>query len=252
MKYTQIPTDTFKELQLNAGILIKGSTGFNPGSGAITASAIIGATSGGINVTCVPSYVDFGDNVDNCPKNMMELKKLDNWECKISGTFITVTPSVVKMMLGAADIDSINSTHVVPRVDLTTDDFDDIWFVGDYSDKNGATNGGFVAIHLKNALSTGGFSMQTSDKEKGTFSVEFTGHVSMSAQDVVPMEFYVKAGTADTPVTYEYVEADITGFVYGVTYYTRSGESGAYVYTEVPANTAYSGTTTYYIKQIAA
>jgi hypothetical protein len=197
MKFTQIPTNTFATLQLNAGILLKGATGFNPATGAITTANILGATSGGINVTCVPEYIDFGEDVDNCPKNMMELKKLDNWECKISGTFVTVSTSLVKMMLGAADIDGTDTTKVTPRIDLDQSDFDDVWFVGDYSDKNGANNGGFVAIHLLNALSTGGFSMQTADKEKGQFEVEFTGHVSIDAQDVVPMEFYVKAGTAE-------------------------------------------------------
>lgn len=197
MKFTQIPTDTFATLQLNAGILLKGATGFNPVTGAITTANILGATSGGINVTCVPEYIDFGEDVDNCPKNMKELKKLDNWECKISGKFVTVSISLVKMMLGAADIDGKDTTKVTPRIDLDQSDFDDVWFVGDYSDKNGANNGGFVAIHLLNALSTGGFSMQTADKEKGQFEVEFTGHVSIEAQEVVPMEFYVKAGTAE-------------------------------------------------------
>ena len=197
MKFTQIPTNTFATLQLNAGILLKGATGFNPATGAITTANILGATSGGINVTCVPEYIDFGEDVDNCPKNMMELKKLDNWECKISGTFVTVSTTLVRMMLGAADIDGTDTTKVTPRIDLDQSDFEDVWFVGDYSDKNGANNGGFVAIHLLNALSTGGFSMQTADKEKGQFEVEFTGHVSIEAQEVVPMEFYVKAGTAE-------------------------------------------------------
>ena len=197
MKFTQIPTNTFATLQLNAGILLKGATGFNPATGAITAANILGATSGGINVTCIPEYIDFGEDVDNCPKNMMELKKLDHWECKISGTFVTVSTTLVRMMLGAADIDGTDTTKVTPRIDLDQSDFEDVWFVGDYSDKNGANNGGFVAIHLLNALSTGGFSMQTADKEKGQFEVEFTGHVSIEAQEVVPMEFYVKAGTAE-------------------------------------------------------
>lgn len=197
MKFTQIPTNTFATLQLNAGILLKGATGFNPATGAITTANILGATSGGINVTCVPEYIDFGEDVDNCPKNMMELKKLDNWECKISGTFVTVSTNLVRMMLGAADIDGTDTTKVTPRIDLDQSDFEDVWFVGDYSDKNGANNGGFVAIHLLNALSTGGFSMQTADKEKGQFEVEFTGHVSIEAQEVVPMEFYIKAGTAE-------------------------------------------------------
>lgn len=256
MKFTQIPTDTFATLQINAGVLVKGSTGFVPSTGVITSANILGATSGGINVTCVPSFVDFGEDVDNCPKNMMELKKLDSWECKISGTFVTVSTTLAQIMLGAADIDSTDTTKVTPRTDLETSDFQDVWFVGDYSDKNGSTNGGYVAVHLLNALSTSGFSLQTGDKEKGQFSVEFTGHVSIDAQTVVPMEFYIKAGTDEVPVTYEYVAAELTdGFKYGVTYYTRSGSGtgqSPYVYTEVEAGAEYDDQTTYYIKQIAA
>lgn len=254
MKFTQIPTDTFEKLQLNAGILVKGATGFVPSTGVLTTANILGATTGGITVSCVPSFLDFGEDVDNCPKNMMELKKLDSWECKISGTFVTVSTTLAKMMLGAADIDATDTTKVTPRVDVVEDDFDDVWFVGDYSDKNGATNGGFVAVHMLNALSTGGFSMKSADKEKGQFTAEFTGHVSMDAQTVVPMEFYIQAGEDEVPVTYEYVAAELTsaGFEYGVTYYTRSGTVGSYVYTEVTAGTAYDSQTTYYIKQVAS
>lgn len=197
MKFTQIPTDTFEKLQLNAGILVKGATGFVPSTGVLTTANILGATTGGITVSCIPSFIDFGDDVDNCPKNMMELKKLDSWECKISGTFVTVSTTLAQMMLGAADIDGTDTTKVTPRVDLDGDDFQDVWFVGDYSDKNGATNGGFVAVHLMNALSTGGFSMKSADKEKGQFTAEFTGHVSMDAQTVVPMEFFIQAGSAE-------------------------------------------------------
>ena len=197
MKFTQIPTDTFQKLQLNAGILVKGATGFVPSTGTLTIANILGATTGGITVSCIPTFVDFGEDVDNCPKNMMELKKLDSWECKISCTFVTVSATLAKMMLGAADIDSTDTTKVTPRVDVLESDFSDVWFVGDYSDKNGDTNGGFVAVHLKNALSTGGFSMKSADKEKSQFTAEFTGHVSMNAQTVVPMTFYIQAGSAE-------------------------------------------------------
>lgn len=248
MKFTQIPTDTFATIQLNAGILVKGAAGFNPATGELTAANILGATSGGINVSCVPEFTDFGEDIDNCPKNTKELKRLNSWTCTISGTFVTVSTTMAKMMLGAADIDATDTTKVTPRVDLLESDFDDVWYVGDYSDRNGASNGGFVAVHMINTLSTGGFSLQTGDKEKGQFSVEFTGHVSINAQDVVPMEFFIKAGTDENP-TYQYTVATLTdGFVYGVTYYTRSGEEGSYVYTEVPANSTYNSGTTYYTR----
>ena len=196
MKFTQIPSDTFEKIQLNAGLLVEG---FTPSSGTIT--NIIGATSGGINFTATPTFKDFGENVDNCPKNTMELKKIESIEAKMSGTFVTVSAAVAKTLVGAADVGTTDTTKVTPRNELTADDFDDLWWVGDYSDKNGDTNGGFVAIHLMNALSTGGFQLQSTDKEKGTYAFEFTGHYSIEEPDTVPFEIYVKAGSAEPSPT---------------------------------------------------
>lgn len=192
MKFTQIPADTFKQIQLNAGVLVKT---FTPESGTI--GDIIGATSGNVTFAATPTFSDYGDDINNCPKNMLELKKLDSIEAKLSGSFVTVTAASIKGMIGAADVDSADATHVVPRKDLLEADFDDIWWVGDYSDLNGDSNGGFCAIHLMNALSTGGFQISAGDKSKGSFTFEYTAHFSMEAQSTVPYEIYIKAGTAE-------------------------------------------------------
>lgn len=195
MKFTQIPSDTFKKLQLNAGVL---ATTFEPSTGTLTATNVIGATTGGISFEATPEFEDFGEDIDNCPKNTMELKKLTSWEVVLSGTFVTMDTAVAKSMTGAADIDGSDPTKVVPRNDVdVAKDFSDIWFVGDYSDENTGESAGFIAIRVINALSTGGFKLQTTDKGKGNFEFEYTGHYSMSAQDTVPFEVYVKAGGAE-------------------------------------------------------
>ena len=194
MKFTRIPEDTFKMLQLNAGVLM---TTFEPATGKVDDKTQIGATSGGITFTATPTYSDFGEDIDNCPKNTKELKRLDEWEVTMSGTFIAATPAIAKLLVGAADIDKQDTTKVTPRNDLADAYFSDIWFVGDYSDQNGEANGGFIAIRLINALSTGGFQLQTSDKSKRKFSFTFTGHYSIAAQGTVPFEMYIKAGTAE-------------------------------------------------------
>ena len=184
-KFTKIPADTFKQLQINAGIIL---SEFTPATGAFDAESQIGATTGGIAFAATPTFSDFGDDVDNCPKNTKELKRLDDVEVKVSGTYVTVTTASAKALMAAADIDKTDTTKVVPRRDLADTDFSDIWIVGDYSDKNGATNGGYIAIHLINALSTGGFQLKTADKNKGQMAFEYTAHYSMSKQDVVPYE----------------------------------------------------------------
>ena len=192
MKYTKIPETTFKNLQLNAGVLL---SDFNPSTATVANEAIIGATTGGVNFTATPTFSDYGEDVDNCPKNMKELKKLDSWEISLSGTYVTVDANAVKALVGAADV---SGNKITPRNDLKLTDFTDIWWVGDYSDQNGETNGGFVAIHMMNALSTGGFAIKSSDNGKGNFAFTYTAHYSIDAQDTVPFEVYVKAGTAES------------------------------------------------------
>lgn len=181
MKYTKIPANTFQELQMNAGILLDS---FTPADA--TMGNIIGATSGGVNFTATPTYEDFGDDIDNCPKNTLELKQLTEWEVKMSGTFKTVNTALAKMLVAVADIDAQDTTKITPRSELELTDFDELWWVGDLG-----KNDGFLAIHMTNVLNTSGFSIQSTDKGKGDFAFEFTAHFSMDAQDTVPFELYV-------------------------------------------------------------
>lgn len=190
-KFTKIPETAFQEIQLNAGVIL---SEFDPSTGTMDMANLLGATTGGVNFTAVPTFSDYGEDIDNCPKNMKELKKLESWEIKMSGTYVTVNPNLVKSMIGVADV---AKEKITPRNDVLDTDFTDLWFVGDYSDKNGETNGGFVAVHMMNALSTAGFAIQTSDKAKGQFAFEYTAHYSMAAQTTVPFEVYVKAGTEE-------------------------------------------------------
>ena len=192
MKYTKIPETTFKNIQLNAGVLL---SAFNPESATVANESIIGATTGGVNFTATPTFSDYGEDIDNCPKNMMELKKLDAWEISMSGTYVTVDANAVKSLVGAADV---SGNKITPRNDVLLSDFTDIWWVGDYSDKNGESNGGFMAIHLMNALSTSGFHIKSGDKAKGQMSMEYTAHYSIDDPKKVPFEMYIKAGTAES------------------------------------------------------
>lgn len=185
-RFTKIPESTFNELQVNAGVLLKT---FSPASPALVDENIICATTGGINPTCKPTFSDWGEDVDNCPNGMKELKHLDGWETSLGFTALNTTAEVIRMSLGAADI-SVETGKITPRMELKNTDFSDVWWVGDRSD------GGLVAICLKNALSTEGFSLQTTKDGKGQIAVTLSGHVSIEAQDVVPMEFYVSTATS--------------------------------------------------------
>lgn len=191
MKYTQIPATTFQELQLNVGVLL---SAFEPSTGAVSRDAILGATSGGVTFTDVPTYEDFGADIDNCPKNTKELKKIVDRVISLAGTYLTVNTAQAKALVAAADIDSTDSSKIVPRDILEDEDFTDVWWVGDYSNENSGESAGFIAIHLKNALSTGGFSLKSTDKGKGQFAFTYTAHYTIEDTSLVPYEMFIKAG----------------------------------------------------------
>lgn len=185
-KYTQIPQDTFDALQLDAGILLynfdiaEASAGSSAG---FTDADFICATTGGITAECSAEYSDLAEDVDNAPVNMKEFLHLDGWTCTLGFTSLSNDIDGIKLALGAADVDE-NAHKVTPRRDVKQADFTDVWWVGDKA------NGGFVAIHLINALSSEGFSLKTEKAGKGQTDVTLTGYVSLAEQNKVPMEFY--------------------------------------------------------------
>lgn len=200
-RFTKIPQSTFDDLQTDAGVLLKH---FDPDHPAAPADEdIITATTGGINVVCTPTYSDFGEDVDNVPNNMKELKHLDGWDCHLDTTALGTSPELIKWALGAADIEG--ETKIVPRATLSQDDFEDnLWWVGDKAD------GGLLAVCILNALSTGGFSLQTTKNGKGQISLSIAGHVSIEDQDTVPMEFY-SMSAEDSEETYTYTKVASPG-----------------------------------------
>lgn len=130
----------------------------------------------------------------------------------MSGSFVAIDPSTAQRMIGSADISHYEDedpseklqnekiAKVVPR-DLLQSDFINIWWIGDYSSNNTEENGGYIAIHMYNALSTGGFHLQTGNFEKGEFEFEFTAHYSMECQTRVPFTVYFGSDDLDIKKT---------------------------------------------------
>lgn len=188
MKYTQIPATTFERLQLNAGILVDS---FDPETGTI--GNLLGATTGGIQFSTNPEFSDFGEDIDNCPNNMKELKRLMSYDATLSGTFLTVTPAEIKALLPAGSVSGIS---IIPSTDLAATDFREIWWVGDYSDNNVGSGAGFLAIKMMNALNTAGFQIQSTKDGKGQMAFEYHAHYSMNDQTTVPFAIYCSAGSS--------------------------------------------------------
>lgn len=171
-------------VQVNAGMLLKSFTPSAPA--APSAENIIGATTGGITCNVNQTFEDFGADIDNCPDDVLEMKRITKVECTFSCTFVSLTEEVFKLSLGAA---SKLNKEITPVKDLIPAHFTDIWFVSE------KVNDQIIAINLKNALSTGGFSYKTGKNAKGQLTVTFTGHASINDPDKLPIQFYF----ADAP-----------------------------------------------------
>ena len=197
-KYSKIPANTFNHLGVNAGLVL---SAFDPATGTVPDSAIIAPTTGGVQFQAQNDYNDWGEDIDNCPKNTKELKRFNDVTVTCSGTFVALDALAAARLVGHADwtlpmTPGSAPAQITPRSTIEMNDFNDLWIVGDYSDINTGTGAGYIAIHLMNTLSTGGFQIQTTDKEKMQFAFEFTAHFSLDAQDTVPYEIYIKDGTS--------------------------------------------------------
>ena len=204
MTFTQIRETTFEELQVNAGVVLKT---FDPAAftGELELGNILFATSGGTTITDTPEFRDAGEGIDNAPKNMKEFKKLVRREVKISGSKVTFTPESIKSDMAAADISDVEGKaglkKITPRDVLTDADFADFWVVGDHG------VGGYLAVHIMNALSVSGFNWKTTDQGNGTSDFEYTAHYSIKNQTQVPYEVYIYTPETATTETGENGEA---------------------------------------------
>ena len=195
MKYTKIAADAFEKLVMNAGII---ADDFNPETAVV--GNILAATTGGLQFASNPTYTDFGEDVDNVPNNTKQLLKITAFDPVLSGTMLTVDADIIKAQIGAADAGTPTSggvTKIAPRATLKDTDFDDIWFIADYSDINTGNSAGFIAIHIMDAMNRTGFQLQTGKNAKGQSTFEFHGHYDITDEDQTPpFEIYVKKGAA--------------------------------------------------------
>lgn len=194
MKYTKVPLAALENIQINAGVVL---TNFAPATGTYANTDILGLTTGGNSFNSNPTYTDFGEDIDNMPPNTWQMKRVLYYDPALKMNFVSADTALGKKLAAAADIDSSDATHIIPRDYFTEDDFIDLWLVGDYSTKNGAVNGGHCAIHIKRALNTGGFQWQSTKNNKGQFAGDFHGHYDAEDVEDIPFEAYIKVGTAE-------------------------------------------------------
>lgn len=195
--FNQVTKESIDNIQINAGMILKT---FSPSApSAPSAANVVCATTGGITANCTPTFEDFGADIDNCPNNTMEMKKITGWDCTFSFTALDINEETIKLSLGAAA--SIGN-EIQPKAEVIPAHFKTLWFVSERVDDK------IIAISLKNALSTGGFAYKTQKNGKGQLTITLTGHISIEDQETVPMAFYICSEDATRMASYSLANTD--------------------------------------------
>lgn len=197
---TPVRSETYENLQLNAGCFIKNFayssiTDADDCRDAIAdeieeGTNILGATRGG--GTFVVTKDIRKPDVDGVRYDFVGGKFVDSADARLNTTIIEVTPENIKDALGSATITTSGKKKVIKMntVIAPEDYLTNIVWVGDLAD------GRLVAIVLYNALNTADFSLTFADKNEGTLPVEFHAHQSdVNDFDEAPFEviFFDKA-----------------------------------------------------------
>lgn len=194
---TPLREDTFKNLQLNAGILLKNFDYSSATSAAglktainnviletgSTAGALLGATRGGGSFTVSRDIRQ--PEVDGKRYGYKGDSFVDSCDAYLSTTLIEMTPeNLVDALCTATSTTVGNVTTIKVGTAIGTDDYlTNVCWVGDISD------GRYVLICLKNALNQADFTLTWTDKGEGTLPVEFHAkQASVNDYDYAPFE----------------------------------------------------------------
>ena len=190
---TPLRTETFENLQLNAGIFLKG---FNYSSitdatalktaiaSAVSAgTGVLGATRGGGSFTVTRDIRT--PEVDGKRYGFVGDSFVDSVDARLSTTLIEITPeNIVDAFGSATSTTSGKKTTIKLGTAIGTDDYlTSLCWIGDLAD------GRLVLISLDNALNTADFSLTFTDKGEGTLPVEFHAHQDdVNDYDYAPFE----------------------------------------------------------------
>lgn len=195
---TALRADTFNNLQLNAGILLKNlsydsvtdatalktaianiiSGGSNP------IGTLIGATRGGGTFTVTRETRT--PEIDGMRYGFKGSDFVDSADAYLSTTLVEITPQNMQDLLSAGTTATPSGKKTTVKMSTaigTSDYLTNICWVGDLAD------GQLVLICLKNAINTADFTFTYTDKGEGTLAAEFHARqANVGDYDYAPFE----------------------------------------------------------------
>ena len=180
--------NTAKNMQLDAGLLVRGLTDILNFNGTIADDKKLGATSGGASFSATPEMRNIFEGIDGAKGNYKDGNVIDNWEITLTATVKEMTANNLKLAMATADIATGNDKFDVltPRMEVkSTDYIDNICWLGTM---NGSSEP--MIIELKNVLNTNGISFTAEDKGSGSVELELKAHFDLSKPNEVPFNIY--------------------------------------------------------------
>lgn len=180
--------NTAKNMQLDAGLLVRGLTDILNFNGTIADEKKLGATSGGASFSATPEMRNIFEGIDGAKGNYKDGNVIDNWEITLTATVKEMTAKNLQLAMATADIKSDNDKFDVltPRMEVkSTDYIDNICWLGTM---NGSSEP--MIIELKNVMNTNGISFTAEDKGSGSVELELKAHFDLSKPDEVPFNIY--------------------------------------------------------------
>lgn len=190
---TPCRTETFQNLQLNAGAFLIGFdySSYTNATDLRTAlstalqdsTKLLGATRGG-GTFVVTSEIREPD-VDGKRYRFKGGAFVDSVDAQLTGTLVEIRPEIFAKVLATGEsTTSGNVTTIKMHTAIqNTDYINSLVWIGDMSD------GGLVLIALKNALNNNGMTLTFTDKGEGTIPFEFHAYQSaVEDYDYAPFE----------------------------------------------------------------
>lgn len=152
-----------------------------------TPSNIIGATSGGGNISIVPEVRDLMEDVDGAIGMYKDCLAINKIECKATTKITEVKEGALLLALGCADSAAFGSGQKISlRNYYKSEDFKEITWVASMNKSES-----YLVVRLRNAISTGGLNYEIEDKGKGKFDLEITPCNDLAKPNELPIEIYL-------------------------------------------------------------
>ena len=188
LDYDILTKNDFESMAYGSAILVKDfdPTTFEPPAEGDTYMV----TTGDITINDNFTRVDLGEDVNGIYFAYKELQVITAKEAStVTVTALNFGVEDIRRALGAADVDTQDSNHVTTRLYYKPTDFENIALIFP------KVGGGYVALVMSNALSTGGLGITTTKNGKATMSLTFTAYRSIESKTVGEIEYYSYSAT---------------------------------------------------------